>query len=112
MIVAKWMETRCCQYWQQLALNGENPTDIFTYLLSAECYNVMLADLLFIDCDPVDIGQPVMTFDVVDTIFQDAVSLGEINLQQVFHQVLQVAVDMVRITNLQRPCHRLHRDLQ
>lgn len=59
-------------------------------------------DLLLQDGDPVDAAEPAMFFDVVDAILQIAVTLAEVNLQQVPYYVLYVVAEMRRKPHLHK----------
>lgn len=43
---------------------------------------------------PVSIGEPLVSFDVVHSVFKVAEAFGEIHLQQVSQQVLQVGAEV------------------
>lgn len=47
-------------------------------------------DLPLIDGDPVGGGEPLVTLDVVDAVLEVAEALGQVHLEQVPQQVLQV----------------------
>lgn len=50
--------------------------------------------LSLIDCDPVCCSKPFMTLDVVDAVLQVPVTFGQIDLQQVSQQVLQIRAEV------------------
>ena len=49
---------------------------------------------LLVDCDPICGGEPLVVLDVVDSVFQVAVPLGQVDLKQVPQQVLQITTEM------------------
>lgn len=54
----------------------------------------MVSCLSFVDGDPVCCGEPFVALDVVDAVLQVAVTFGQIHLQQVSQQVLQVGAEV------------------
>ena len=58
--------------------------------------------LSLVDCDPVCCGEPFVALDVVDAVLQVAVTFGQIHLQQVSQQVLQVGAEVGRESYLER----------
>lgn len=54
----------------------------------------MLFYLSFINCDPVRCCEPFVTLDVADAVLQVAVTFGQIYLQQVSQQVLQIGAEV------------------
>ena len=45
---------------------------------------------LLVDCDPICCGKPFVVLDIVDSVFQVAVPLGEVHLQKVPQKVFQI----------------------
>lgn len=58
--------------------------------------------LSLVDGDPVCRGEPFVALDVVDSVLQVAVAFGQVHLQQVPQQVLQVGAEVGRESNLER----------
>ena len=58
--------------------------------------------LLLVDGDPVGGGEPLVSLDVGDAVLEVAVPLGQVHLEQVAQQVLQVAAEVGREANLVR----------
>ena len=56
--------------------------------------------LLLVDGDPVCAGEPLMALDVIDTVLEVAISLCQINLQEVSQEVLQIPAEVGRETDL------------
>ena len=58
---------------------------------------IILKDIyypLLVDCDPICCGKPFVVLDIVDSVFQVAVPLGEVHLQQVPQQVFQITAEV------------------
>ena len=47
-----------------------------------------------VDCDPICCGKPFVVLDIVDSVFQVAVPLGEVHLKKVPQQVLQITTEV------------------
>lgn len=50
--------------------------------------------LPLVDGNPVRCSEPLVSFDVVDAVLQVAVAFGQVHLQQVPQQVLQVRAEV------------------
>ena len=58
---------------------------------------IILKDIyypLLVDCDPICCGKPFVVLDIVDSVFQVAVPLGEVHLKEVPQQVLQITAEV------------------
>ena len=58
--------------------------------------------LLLVYRDPVCAGEPLVPLDVVDAVLEVAVALGQVNLEQVAEEVLQVGAEVRREPDLEQ----------
>lgn len=58
--------------------------------------------LFLVDCYPVCAHEPLVVLDVVDGVLEVAVPLGQVHLQQVAQQVLQVRAEVGGEADLER----------
>lgn len=60
------------------------------------------SNLPLIDSNPVCCGEPLVILDIIDAVLQVAVPLGQVHLQQVPQQVLQVGREVTGEPHLRR----------
>lgn len=76
---------------------------VLTGVTTGEHYKMCLVSCLsFVDCNPVCCGKPFMALDVIDPVLQVAETFGEIHLQQVSQQILQVGAKVRGKSYLER----------
>lgn len=62
----------------------------------------MASCLSLVDCDPVCCGKPFVALYVIDSVLQVAITFGQIHLQQVSQQILQVGAEVGGESYLER----------
>lgn len=56
--------------------------------------------LLLVNSNPIGGGEPLVVLDVIDSILEVAISLGEVNLEKIAKKILQVATEVRGKPNL------------
>jgi len=57
-------------------------------------YKPWVTYLFLVDSDPVCAGKPLVSLNVIDTIFEVSVPFGQINLQKIAQEILQVRTEV------------------